>query len=85
MDPQEYQKLRSGTPDTITLHSLQVGEVWALSLGCGLSTFAVLARVYTKLRLTRTLLREDCKVPLASMSSLRAIANPFQTSPCWRL
>ena len=41
--------------------SLRVGEVLALALGIGISTLTVCARLYTKIRLTGTMLKEDCE------------------------
>ena len=41
--------------------SLHVGEVLAIALGFGLSTLAIFARTYTKVRLTQTFMKEDCK------------------------
>lgn len=45
---------------SVSLHSLRFGEVFALALGFGLSFLAVAARVYTKMRLTRSMRKEDC-------------------------
>ena len=42
--------------------SLRSGEVLALALGLGISTLTVCARMYTKIRLTETVLKEDCKL-----------------------
>ena len=46
--------------------SMRIGQVLTILLGFGLSTFAIGSRVYTKLRITRKFLAEDCK-----LSSLR--------------
>ena len=40
--------------------SLRGGEILALGLGLGISTLAVCARMYTKIRLIGTMLKEDC-------------------------
>ena len=42
--------------------SLRGGEVLALGLGLGISTLAVCARMYTKIRLIGTVLKEDCEL-----------------------
>lgn len=47
------------TESQIPTKSIHVGEVLALALGFGLSTLAVFARTYTKLRLTKSFLKED--------------------------
>ena len=52
------------------IQSMHVGEVLALALGFGLSTLAVFARIYTKVRLTQTFKQEDCK--FAGLKSFRA-------------
>ena len=49
---------------------MRVGEVLALALGFGLSTLAVFARTYTKVRLTKTFRKEDCK--FAGLKRFRA-------------
>ena len=49
---------------------MHVGEVLALALGFGLSTLAVFARTYTKVRLTQTFKKEDCK--FAGLKRFRA-------------
>ena len=83
MDPLQlhvWQELQESRSNPITLHGLQVGEVWALALGCSLSTFAVLARIYTKLRLTRTMLGEDCKTHAKICQSLEVRLNKVKVS-----
>ena len=40
-------------------HSLRIGEVLTVILGFGLATLAIIARLYTKLCITRKLLLED--------------------------
>ena len=45
----------------VSMHSLRLGELFALALGFVLSTLAVFARVYTKMRLLRPMLMEDCE------------------------
>ena len=50
------------TQAQVSLHSLRLGELFALAFGFGLSTLAVSARVYTKMRLTRTMGKEDCEL-----------------------
>lgn len=40
--------------------ALRIGEVVALALGFGLSTFAVFARLYTQKCLTKSIKIEDC-------------------------
>ena len=52
------------TQDHVSLHSLRLGELFALALGFVLSTLAVLARVYVRMRLLRPMLKEDCKFNL---------------------
>ena len=49
------------TQNVNSIHSLHVGEVFTLALGLGISTLAVFARVYTKIRLVKTMVKEDCK------------------------
>ena len=54
----------------ISLHSLRLGELFALALGFGLSTLVVSARIYTKKYLTRKMRMEDCELtPLDDPSS----------------
>ncbi|KAL8706502.1 MAG: hypothetical protein Q9201_000434 [Fulgogasparrea decipioides] len=43
----------------IVPHSLRVGEVFTVAFGFGLSTVAICARIYTKLRIVRNFLSED--------------------------
>ena len=45
----------------ISMHSLHLGEIFALALGFSFSSLAVAARVYTKMRLTSTMGKEDCE------------------------
>lgn len=45
---------------SVSLHSLRLGEVFALALGFGFSLLAIAVRVYTKLRLTKSMRNEDC-------------------------
>lgn len=45
----------------IVPHSLRVAEVLTVTLGFGLSTIAICARLYAKLRIARNFLSEDCK------------------------
>ena len=49
------------TPGQVSFHSLRLGELFALALGFVLSTLAVFARVYTRMRLFRPMLKEDCE------------------------
>ena len=42
-------------------HSVHLGEVFALAFGLGFSSLAVAARVYTKMRLTNNMGKEDCE------------------------
>jgi hypothetical protein len=41
---------------------MRVAQVFTLALGLGLSTAAIGARIYVKLRIWRQFLSEDCKV-----------------------
>lgn len=54
--------------------SLRMGEYLTVLLGFGLSTFAICARIYTKSRITKKFLLEDCELfsgrVRESMSSL---------------
>ncbi|KAM0802187.1 hypothetical protein BDR22DRAFT_971639 [Usnea florida] len=59
---------------TSYLQSMRVGEVLALALGFGLSTLAVFARTYTKVRLTKTFKKEDFLSVLAWLFFLAYIA-----------
>ena len=43
------------------MHSVHIGEYFALALGFTFSSLAVAARVYTKMRLTSTMGKEDCE------------------------
>ena len=49
------------TQSPISIHSLYLGEVFALALGFSFTSLAVAARVYTKIRLTSTMGKEDCE------------------------
>lgn len=44
-----------------SLHSPDAGDYFAFALGFGLCSLAVFARVYTKMRPTKTMRKEDCK------------------------
>ncbi|KAL8999893.1 MAG: hypothetical protein Q9169_001298 [Polycauliona sp. 2 TL-2023] len=46
-------------PQVIVPSSLRIGQYFTVILGFGLSTLAISARLYTKLRITRKLLSED--------------------------
>ena len=46
----------------ISMHSLHLGEIFALALGFSFTSLAVAARVYTKMRLTSTMGKEDCEI-----------------------
>jgi hypothetical protein len=48
-------------PDLVVPLFLRVGEVLTLALGFGLSTLAICARLYTKVRIDRKMMIEDCK------------------------
>ncbi|KAM0806447.1 hypothetical protein BDR22DRAFT_968475 [Usnea florida] len=58
----------------VSPHSLRLGELFALALGFVLSTLAVFARVYTKMRLLRPMLMEDYVSVLAWLFFLAYIA-----------
>lgn len=45
----------------ITPRSLRLAEIFTIILGLGLSTLAMSARMYVKLRVSRKFLSEDCK------------------------
>lgn len=62
------------TQDQVSLHSLRLGELFALALGLVLSTLAVFARVYVRTRLFRPMLKEDYVSVLAWLSFLPYIA-----------
>ncbi|KAL8981950.1 MAG: hypothetical protein Q9205_003405 [Flavoplaca limonia] len=49
----------SPSPQVIVPQSLRIGQYFTVLLGFGLSTLAIAARLYTKLRITRKLLSED--------------------------
>ena len=46
--------------EVIVPHSMRIGEIFTVLLGFGLATLAIGARTYTKLRITRKFLSEDC-------------------------
>ena len=51
------------TSDLIdVLGSLRTGEIVTFTLGLGLSTLAVSARVYTRMCITRKVRLEDCRL-----------------------
>lgn len=52
------------TQSSVSINSLHVGEVLAVALGFGISTLAVCARIYTKVRLVKSLKSEDCEFAL---------------------
>ncbi len=58
---ESHQILAIMTQGVVSIHSLRLGEVFALALGLGFSTLAVSARVYTKSRITKTMGKEDCE------------------------
>ncbi|KAF6241446.1 hypothetical protein HO173_000156 [Letharia columbiana] len=62
------------TQSSLSRHSLHVGEVFTLALGFGISTLAVCARIYTKMRLTKTMMKEDYFSLLAWLFFLAYIA-----------
>ena len=43
-------------------HALQVGLIWDLALCIGLTTLAICARTYVKLRMKKEFLSEDCEL-----------------------
>jgi hypothetical protein len=51
--------------DLVVPYSLRIGQVLTLLLGFGLSTLAICARVYTKVRIDRRMLIEDYEWPLS--------------------
>ena len=59
------QKVAKSVPNMsqsqISMHSLHLGEIFALALGFSFSSLAVAARVYTKMRLTSIMGKEDCE------------------------
>ena len=67
--PNSRQSLANMTQSPVSLHSLHLGEVFALALGFGLSFLAVAARVYTKMCLTRSMRKEDCQFTSLDESS----------------
>ena len=60
----------------VSLHSLRLGELFALALGFVLSTLAVFARVYVRTRLVRPMRKEDCEfASLGEYSSQERLAD----------
>lgn len=59
--------------EIIIPHSLRVGEVFIVGLGFVLSTVAICAPVYTKLRIVRKFLLEDCKLYWSAISLLTSL------------
>lgn len=57
----------------IVPHSLRIAEVLTVALGFGLSTIAICARMFTKLRIAREFLLEDCK-PIKNNESAMALS-----------
>ena len=57
------------------MHSLHLGETFALALGFSSSSLAVAARVYTKMRLTGTMRKEDCKSTSLNYTSSLVVLN----------
>ena len=57
------------SPQVIVPQSLRIGQYFTVILGFGLSTLAIAARLYTKLRITRKFLSEDCKPCQATFTS----------------
>ena len=53
--------LANMSQSSVSLHSLRLGEVFAVALGFGFSFLAVATRVYTKMRLIRPMKKEDCE------------------------
>ncbi|KAL8669878.1 MAG: hypothetical protein Q9168_005551 [Polycauliona sp. 1 TL-2023] len=60
-------------PQIIVPSSLRTGQYLAVILGFGLSTLAISARLYTKLRITRKLLSEDYFVFAGYLSTVETI------------
>ena len=54
-------------------NSLRIGEYLTVLLGFGLSTIAICARIFTKWRITRKFLSEDCKLSAGQMSSVELL------------
>lgn len=48
-------------PQVIVPHSMRIGQIFTVLLGFGLSSLAVGVRLYTKSRITRKFLSEDCE------------------------
>ena len=49
------------TQSSVSMHSVHLGEYFALAFAFTFSSLAVAARVYTKMRLTSTMEKEDCE------------------------
>ena len=61
-------------------HALRVGLVCDLILCVGLSTFAICARTYVKLRIMRGFLSEDCELsPIRKQDMEKLCAEAKQT------
>ena len=72
------------TQGQVSFHSLRLGELFALALGFVLCTLAVFARVYTRTRLFRPMLKEDCEFASLhdSLSQEPLAENNRCLSPC---
>ncbi len=57
----------------IVPRSLRIAEVLTVALGFGLSTIAIYARMYQKLRIARKFSLEDCK-PIKDNKSAMALS-----------
>lgn len=55
------------TLEVITPRSLRLAEIFTVLLGLGLSTVAISARTYMKVRVLRQFLSEDCNIFKLSM------------------
>lgn len=65
--------LASMTQSPISRHSVRVGEVLTLVMGFGISTLAVCARIYTKMRIIKTFVAEDCELAPLCDSRFQAV------------
>ena len=64
--------------EVIVPRSMRIGEIFTVLLGFGLATLAIGARTYTKLRITRKFLSEDCMLSRQKTTMLSIYTDQYR-------
>lgn len=57
------------TFEVVTPRSLRLAEIFTILLGLGMSTVAISARIYMRLRVMKQFISEDCKTVCTEYAS----------------